>query len=74
MTGEELKNILAHGEGVDTEFKESTHQLARKIYESICAFLNRKGGHIVLGAKDDGRIVGMHLILFKNRWTPSLRI
>ena len=44
MTGEELKNILAHGEGVDTEFKESTHQLARKIYESICAFLNRKGG------------------------------
>ena len=50
MTGEELKSLLAHGEGVDTEFKESTHQLARKIYESICAFLNRKGGHIVLGA------------------------
>lgn len=59
MTGEELKSLLAHGEGVDTEFKESTHQLARKIYESICAFLNRKGGHIVLGAKDDGRIVGI---------------
>ena len=59
MTGEELKNILAHGEGVDTEFKESTHQLARKIYESICAFLNRRGGHVVLGAKDDGGIVGI---------------
>lgn len=59
MTGEELKSLLAHGEGVDAEFKESTHQLARKIYESICAFLNRKGGHIVLGAKDDGRIVGI---------------
>ena len=44
MTGEELKSLLAHGEGVDAEFKESTHQLARKIYESICAFLNRKGG------------------------------
>ena len=44
MTGEELKSLLAHGEGVDTEFKESTHQLARKIYESICAFLNRRGG------------------------------
>ena len=59
MTGEELKNILAHGEGVDTEFKESTHHLARKIYESICAFLNRRGGHVVLGAKDDGGIVGI---------------
>ena len=59
MTGEELKSLLAHGEGVGAEFKESTHQLARKIYESICAFLNRKGGHIVLGAKDDGRIVGI---------------
>ena len=59
MTGEELKNILAHGEGVDAEFKEATHQLARKIYESICAFLNRRGGHVVLGAKDDGGIVGI---------------
>ena len=59
MTGEELKSLLAHGEGVDAEFKESTHQLARKIYESICAFLNRRGGHVVLGAKDDGRIVGI---------------
>ena len=29
MTGEELISLLAHGEGVDAEFKESTHQLAR---------------------------------------------
>ena len=59
MTAEELKIILARGEAVDSEFKESTHQLARSIYESICAFLNRKGGHIVLGAKDDGTVVGI---------------
>lgn len=59
MTGEELKKILAHGEAVDVEFKESSHQLARRIYESICSFLNRRGGHVVLGAKDDGTVVGI---------------
>lgn len=59
MTGEELKKILAHGEAVDVEFKESSHQLARRIYESICSFLNRRGGHVVLGARDDGTVVGI---------------
>ena len=56
---DEVKEILAKGEGIDIEFKESRSQLARKVYESICAFLNRKGGHIVLGANDDGVITGI---------------
>lgn len=34
-------------------------KLARSVYESICAFLNRRGGHIVLGADNNGIIFGV---------------
>ena len=56
MTPDKLKTIIAHKEGTEIEFKESKDSLARKVYESICAFLNRRGGHVVLGAKDNGEL------------------
>ena len=60
MTPDKLKAIIAQKEGTEIEFKESKDSLARKVYESICAFLNRRGGHVVLGAKDNGEIVGIN--------------
>ena len=48
MTPEKLKEIIACKEGTEVEFKKSQDRLARSVYESICAFLNRKGGHVVL--------------------------
>jgi ATP-dependent DNA helicase RecG len=30
------------------------------VYETICAFLNRQGGHLVLGVKDDGGVSGIN--------------
>lgn len=59
MTEEKLKEILAHPEWTEIEYKKSQTDLARTVYESICAFLNRRGGHIVLGADDDGSVVGI---------------
>ena len=60
MTPDKLKAIIAQKEGTEIEFKESKDNLARKVYDSICAFLNRRGGHVVLGAKDNGEIVGIN--------------
>ena len=60
MTPDKLKTIIAQKEGTEIEFKESKDSLARKVYESICAFLNRRGGHVVLGARDNGEIVGVN--------------
>lgn len=59
MTIDEIRHILKSGENVMTEFKRSQTELARKVYESICAMLNRRGGHIVLGVDDDGNILGI---------------
>ena len=59
MTIEGLKYIISHSEGTEIEYKKSQAGLARSVYETICAFLNRRGGHVVLGADDDGTIIGI---------------
>ncbi len=46
-----LKTIIKNGEGLTTEFKESKSKLNKDIYETVCAFLNRDGGDIVLGIR-----------------------
>lgn len=60
MTIEGLKDILRQKEGMEIEFKQSREHLPRNVYESVCAFLNRRGGHVVLGVDDDGKIVGIN--------------
>jgi ATP-dependent DNA helicase RecG len=56
---EKIRSIIAKGEGLNIEFKKSYTALPRNVYETICAFLNRKGGHILLGVKDNGDIEGV---------------
>lgn len=60
MTISEIRKILAIGENIEIEFKQSQMKLALSIYESICAFLNRRGGHIVLGADNNGKVLGVN--------------
>ncbi len=59
MTIEGLKDILRQKEGLGIEFKQSREHLPRNVYESVCAFLNRRGGHVVLGVDDDGKVVSI---------------
>ena len=55
MTYDEAKNLISKGEGIDIEFKKSTVDITKDVYETVCAFSNRFGGHIFLGVKDDGQ-------------------
>lgn len=54
MTPEKLKELLSQREGTQIEFKLSKESLSPSVYETICAFLNRRGGHVVLGAENKG--------------------
>ncbi len=53
MKIEDLKNIIRQGEGISVEFKKAKEQLPDNFFETVCAFLNRNGGNILLGIKDD---------------------
>jgi ATP-dependent DNA helicase RecG len=59
MTPEHLTRLLHDGEGPAVEFKRAREALNRDVYETICAFLNQRGGTLILGAADDGSITGI---------------
>ncbi|SDZ30630.1 ATP-dependent DNA helicase RecG, partial [Proteiniborus ethanoligenes] len=59
MTINHILEMINSGEGLNIEFKESRNKLNKDVFDSVCAFLNRNGGHLLLGVKDDGTIVGI---------------
>ena len=59
MTLEEIKELIASGEKINVEFKESRDSLNKDIFNSICSFNNCNGGHIFLGVNDNGQIIGV---------------
>jgi ATP-dependent DNA helicase RecG len=59
MTGEKLKKILSGGEGISAEFTAVGKSLPDNVFQSICAFLNRTGGDLLLGVADDGTVTGI---------------
>ena len=54
-----VKNIINQGEKINTEFKEATQKLPKNLFETVCAFLNRFGGNIILGVNDKKDIIGV---------------
>ncbi|GHT99548.1 hypothetical protein FACS1894142_7260 [Spirochaetia bacterium] len=64
---EQIIRIIKQGEGLSAEFKECTGHISKTVYETVCAFLNTKGGDILLGVKDNGAIIGI-----KKEKTPEI--
>jgi ATP-dependent DNA helicase RecG len=54
-----LKNILAIGETVAVEFKRCRGAIGPDTYETVCSFLNRYGGDLLLGVENDGTVSGI---------------
>lgn len=56
----QLKNLIQQGESQHLEFKKSTTQI-KPAFETACAFLNNKGGTILIGVKDNGQLIGQEI-------------
>lgn len=54
-----LMDLILGGENICVEFKKSATEVTKDVYETVCAFSNRDGGHIFLGVKDNGEILGI---------------
>ena len=59
MLPENLMSLIRQGEGLTVEFKKSTTDITKDVYDTVCSFSNRDGGHIFLGVKDNGAILGI---------------
>ena len=60
MKSKDIKNLIQNGEKIDVEFKESKNALTKDIFDTVCSFNNRNGGHILLGVNDKREIVGVN--------------
>jgi ATP-dependent DNA helicase RecG len=60
MNLDSIKTLCEKGEEKVVEFKSSTSHL-RATFETICAFLNGDGGTVLMGVRDDGRILGQDI-------------
>ncbi|WP_162923575.1 RNA-binding domain-containing protein [Arachidicoccus soli] len=61
MTVEEVKLLIAQGEGYNLEFKRSLPSKASELAEEICAFANAAGGTLLIGIDDKGFIHGISI-------------
>lgn len=59
MNKNKLQNIILQGEAITVEFIKTNKQLPENLFETICAFLNRNGGEILLGVDDDKNVLGV---------------
>jgi ATP-dependent DNA helicase RecG len=58
IDAQRIDMIIQEGEGLTVEFKE---HFSPRIVEDVTAFVNTKGGVIILGVRDDKTIVGEEL-------------
>ena len=59
MNVERIAQLISQGEGILVEFKKAKNALPESLFETICAFLNRNGGVVLLGVTDDGKVEGV---------------
>ncbi|MFA8344231.1 MAG: RNA-binding domain-containing protein [Rhodothermaceae bacterium] len=55
----ELLGIISGGETLNTEFKQKFSEF-EKIAKEFIAFANTKGGKVIFGVRDNGKICGVH--------------
>ena len=63
MTIEKLEELLQAEEGFTVEYKECVNGLNNSVFETVCSFSNRYGGHILLGVKEvehKGVVIGVN--------------
>jgi ATP-dependent DNA helicase RecG len=66
MDVKELKLIISRGESPFVEFSKCTTELTDSVFQSLCSFLNKGGGSLIVGVHDFGKIVGVAEIFIES--------
>jgi ATP-dependent DNA helicase RecG len=61
VLADKVKELIAGGESLTVEFKSiASGKLGNSVFETVAAFSNRYGGHILMGVADDGAVAGVN--------------
>src|SRR5688572_20127646 len=60
LTPDQIRDVIAQGEQLDVEFKGEEQGALddRELVETVTCLANARGGLVLLGVEDDGRITG----------------
>lgn len=75
MLEAKIRTLIKQGEGLQVEFKECNSDLSKSSFETVCAFLNRSGGELLLGVNDVGKITGINpgaIVKVKNTFVVAM--
>ena len=61
LTADEIKSIVASGEGYNAEFKVRVPSKLKELTEEVCAFANAAGGILVIGVDDSNVVHGVSI-------------
>ena len=61
ITADDIKLLVASGEGYNAEFKVSVPSKVKELSEEICAFANAAGGVLLIGINDANEIKGVEI-------------
>lgn len=56
---DDVRTLVSQGEGPTVEFKREIPRQADDLATELVAFANTRGGTLILGVDDDGRVVGL---------------
>jgi ATP-dependent DNA helicase RecG len=59
ITADDIKMLVASGEGYNAEFKVSVPAKVKELSEEVCAFANAAGGVLLIGINDQNNVVGV---------------
>lgn len=58
-TSRKIDEFDSSGRRTDRRIQKINYGHTKDVYETVCSFSNRDGGHIFLGVKDNGTILGV---------------
>src|SRR5918992_1320562 len=56
LTSDQLRDVIAQGEQLDVEFLAAADD--RELVETVSCLANARGGLVIIGVEDDGRVTG----------------
>lgn len=59
MDGKSVKQIINRGENSFVKFSNCTTEIMDSVFQTICSFLNKEGGTLIIGVQDFGKIIGV---------------
>ena len=66
MDAKNIRQLINERENPFVGFSNCTTELVDSVFQTICSFLNKEGGTLIIGVQDFGKIIGVVSMYLEN--------